>query len=44
VDIGRMHYGGHQQALGIDEDVLLRAFNILAVIEARPTNAPPPFA
>jgi hypothetical protein len=39
-----MHDGLHQQALRIDEDVPLLAFDLLAAIEARRINPAPPFS
>jgi len=39
-----MHDGFHQQALCVDEDVPLLAFDLLAAIEARPINPRPPFS
>jgi len=39
-----MHDGIHQQALRIDEDVTLFAFDLLAAIKARRINPAPPFS
>ncbi len=41
LDIGGMHHGVHQQALGIDQDMALLALDLLARIIARPVRDPP---
>jgi len=44
LDVGGVHDGVHQQALGIDEDVPLLAFDLLAGIVAPRINRRPPFS
>ncbi len=44
LDISGMHDGRHQQALCIDKDVPLLAFDLLATIKPRPINRRPPFS
>jgi hypothetical protein len=44
LDVGGVHDGVHQQALGIDEDVPLLAFDLLAGIVARRINRRLPFS
>jgi hypothetical protein len=44
LDVGRMHDGVRQQALGIDQDMPLLAFDLLACIVAVGINAGPPFS
>ena len=44
LDVGGVHDGVHQQALGIDEDVSLLALDLLACIVARRINRRPPFS
>jgi len=44
LDIGGVHDGVHQQALGIDEDVPLLALDLLAGVITRRINRRPPFS
>ena len=44
LDVCRMNDGLHQQALRIDQDMALLAFDFLAGIEARRVAAGPPFS
>jgi hypothetical protein len=43
VNIGGMHDRRNQQALGVDNDVPLLAFGLLAAVKGRPISRRPPF-
>ena len=44
LNVGAMHDGVHQQALRIDEDMPLLAFDLLACIKAMRVDATAPFS
>jgi hypothetical protein len=44
LDIGGMHDGVHQEAVGVDENVSLLALDLLASIVAVRVDARPPFS
>ncbi len=44
LDIGGVDDGLHQQTLGVDQDVPLLAFDLLARVVARGVDAAPPFS